>query len=92
MDAGPITDAVQLGLGVTQAQLAPLIGVDVRTVVRWHTGEAMPRGAGWAILLALRSNLIKRPERTEALRKLVAEALPQRDVLGFLLDRLLSTV
>lgn len=92
MDPAPIMDAVQAGLGVTQAELARLIGVDVRTLPRWRTHEAVPRGAGWTVLLTLRDRLEAAPERAEALRKLVREALEGHDALAYLMERLLSGV
>ena len=92
MDPAPIMDAVQQGLGLTQADLARLIGVDVRTLPRWRGHEVAPRGAGWTVLLALRARLEAAPERAEGLQKLCAEALVQHDALAWLIDRLLSFV
>lgn len=93
MDPAPIMDAVQLGLGkVTQGELARLIGVDVRTLPRWRSHEAMPRGAGWTVLVALRDRLKAAPERAEALQRLAREALERHDALAFLMERLLAAV
>lgn len=35
--------------GLTQRQLASVIGVNTRTVERWESGEAEMEGLGWAV-------------------------------------------
>jgi DNA-binding transcriptional regulator YiaG len=46
--------ALRTRLGITQAQLAVLVGVSARGVTRWEQGEISPRGQNRATLVALR--------------------------------------
>ncbi len=53
MSAGLIKK-LRTRLGLTQAQLAGLIGVSTPAVVFWESGRSAPRGANRAALVALR--------------------------------------
>ena len=49
-------------LGVTQEQLAKMIGAFRETVARWETGQNKPRGANLKALKELQVKVKKKPK------------------------------
>ena len=73
--SGRLIRALRTRLGVTQGQLAVLVGVSTRGVTRWEQGEISPRGQNRATLVALRK-LGRRDVRRMLEQK--AAALPSK--------------
>ena len=48
---------LRLKLGMDVPEFARLMGVDARTVVRWESGKASPKGAAEAVMTGLREAL-----------------------------------
>jgi DNA-binding transcriptional regulator YiaG len=55
--------ALRKALGMTQHELADLIGAQRHTVSRWELGENEPRGANLKALKALKERVRKRGRR-----------------------------
>jgi putative transcriptional regulator len=56
LDAKSVRD-FRARLKLTQPAFAQLIGVDLRTVIRWEMGTATPSGPGAAVLTGLQASL-----------------------------------
>jgi DNA-binding transcriptional regulator YiaG len=52
--SGRLIRALRTRLGISQGQLAVLVGVSTRAVTKWEQGEISPRGQNRATLVALR--------------------------------------
>lgn len=79
-------------LGVTRRQLAKLVGVDVRTVIRWESDDGpRPKGASAAVLTAIRERLDGDPDGAERLSRFLAGAAAVGG-LAYLLVKLLGSV
>lgn len=48
----PDLRAIRTGLGLSQAELAALLGRDARTVRRWENGERTPPPELWLLFIA----------------------------------------
>ncbi|GAB5546939.1 MAG: hypothetical protein SangKO_066990 [Sandaracinaceae bacterium] len=77
IDSSEIRD-LRHRIGLTQAQLAALLGVHVMTISRWERGEVVPDGPAAHLLLALRDASAGRTlapaHKDEVLRTLAAGA------------------
>lgn len=60
-------------LGLSRPDFAQLVGVDMRTVIRWETGAATPSGAAEAVITGLATALAN-DEEGEVLDMLVKAA------------------
>jgi len=52
--SGRLIRALRTRLGISQGQLAALVGVSTGAVAQWEQGMISPRGQNWATLVALR--------------------------------------
>lgn len=84
--------ALRQRLGVSRKQLARLVGVDVRTVIRWESDDGpRPKGASAAVLTAIRERLDGDPDGAERLAKFLVGAAAVGG-LAYLLVKLLGSV
>jgi transcriptional regulator with XRE-family HTH domain len=78
-------------LGLSQTQFARLVGVDVRSVLRWESGEGpRPKGSAAAVLSGIREKLEGDPRRAKKVIELLAGAAAVGG-LAYLLVKLLGS-
>jgi transcriptional regulator with XRE-family HTH domain len=62
-------------LNLSQADFAKLLGVDVRSVSRWETGNSIPTGAAEEILTGLKEKLDGDPDSAQQIIGAIAAAI-----------------
>ena len=62
-------------LNLSQADFAKLLGVDVRSVSRWETGNSIPTGAAEEILTGLKEKLDGDPDSAQQVIGAIAAAI-----------------
>lgn len=77
-------------LDISRPQLAALLGVDLRTVIRWEVGTFEPSGAGAAVLLALTVALERAGRAEPAMRRWLVQQVELGSGLTHVLLTLLS--
>ena len=61
-------------LGLDEASFARVVGVDVRTVARWESGERQPKGAPASVMAALQRSLDERPDSASEIVDFIVRA------------------
>lgn len=76
---------VQQLLGLSGNQLASVLGVDARTISRWHSGKTEATGLSWVLLRAIYQQLEREPGSVEQLK-----AMTQGYAAAGLMDLLIT--
>jgi transcriptional regulator with XRE-family HTH domain len=76
-------------LGLNRTDFAKMLGVDVRSVMRWEKGLCRPTGAPEAILSGVKEKIDKNPEALPAVRDFIAGAVSVGG-LAYLIVKLLD--
>jgi transcriptional regulator with XRE-family HTH domain len=78
-------------LGLNQVQFARLVGVDVRSVLRWESNEGpRPKGSAQAVMTGIREKLQGDPRHVKKVIKLLTGAAAVGG-LAYLLVKLLGS-
>lgn len=84
--------ALRRRLGLNQAQFARLLGVDVRSVLRWESSDGpRPKGSAQAVLNGIREQLEGDPRTAKKVIELLTGAAAVGG-LAYLLVKLLGSV
>lgn len=84
--------ALRNRLGLNRSQFARLVGVELRTVVRWETGNVRLSGPPEAVLSAIRASLDEQVHTAEQVKALVGFLVGAAALggLAFLIGKLLE--
>lgn len=78
-------------MSLSQAEFAKLLGVDVRSVIRWEDPEGpRPKGSAAQILAGIREQLEREPKQADKVLKVLASAAAVGG-LAYLVMKLLGT-
>lgn len=78
-------------LKLSQADFAKLLGVDVRSVSRWETGNSVPTGAAEEILTGLKEKLDSDPDSAQQIIGTIVAAVAIGG-LAYLIIKLLDAL
>ena len=76
---------------MNRMEFARLLGVDVRSVSRWESGDGKPKGSAEAILTGLREKLQKDPRTGDRVLAILGAAVAVGG-LAYLIVRLLDAL
>lgn len=83
--------ALRKRLGLNQSQFARLVGVDVRSVIRWESSDGpRPKGSAEAVMTGIREKLEGDPRNAKKVIKLLTGAAAVGG-LAYLLVKLLGS-
>lgn len=66
-DGGDGVYALRQNLGLSRPSFAALVGVDLRTVIRWETGFSSPSGSAEGVITAFSNALSKNEKKVRTI-------------------------
>lgn len=76
-------------LALSRPEFAKLLGVDVRTVYRWESGDSVPSGSAEAVLAGVNQALVSRSDKAASALSAIG-AMAAAGGLAFLIYKLIE--